>query len=240
MDRPLATGIQGAAHLVAFDDLAKQRFESLDLSSILMFVIDTAPASALPFLASQFNVLGWRGWNIATTESDKRELLKKAIELNRRKGTVWAIKEACKSVGFEDAEVIEGVGVDYDGTYNHDSSITYGSGANWFNFRVIIQIGSDVEINQSSNQNVRELILAYKNARSILTDISYRLIFSDQLTINDEFLDLDGDLIVDTIGPGITHNGIHSYNGDNLYDNRPDIIDLTIFKNNQIIENDTF
>jgi phage tail P2-like protein len=54
--------------------------------------------------------LGYKGWKLANTEDDKRSLIKKAIELHRYKGTVWAVKEAMKSIGFTDAVLIEHTG----------------------------------------------------------------------------------------------------------------------------------
>lgn len=239
MGRTLSTAISNVPHLAAFDDLAKHRLEGVDLSVLMMYIIDTAPESALVYLAEQFNVLGWKGWNLTQTESDRRDLIKRAIELNRYKGTVWAIKESCRSVGFDDASVIEGVGIDYDGTYVHDAAITY-AGGSWYNFRVIITTPDNVEINGSNHDLVRELILAYKNARSILIDISYQLVFSDGLGLTDEFLEFTDEGIVEAISTGIVYDGLPLYNSVYLHDKAIDDISLTIYQNGVIIEQDEF
>lgn len=176
----LASGIAHVPHLAAFDDMVKDRLEALDLSALLVYVVDTVPASALYYLASQFDVLGHKGWNLAQTDADRRTLIKKAIELHRYKGTIWAIKEAVRSVGFTDCQVIEHVGIDYNGLVNYDGSADY-SGGFWANFRVKIGLNNSVVVDESLVDLVRNLILEYKNVRSFLVDVSYTTALSDSI-----------------------------------------------------------
>ncbi len=181
----LATSIANVPHLAAFDDLAASRFDGLDLSVICVYVVDVAPEPALYYLAKQFNVLGWKGWNLATTVAEKRALIKKAVELKRFAGTPWAIAEAVKAVGFDGAQIIEGVGVNYDGSHVHDGTITYGAGANWANFRVIIDLPAEKAIDGPALEKIKRLIFEYKNARSYLVDISFQTLVSDRLESTD-------------------------------------------------------
>jgi phage tail P2-like protein len=239
MGNILATSISGIPHLAAFDELAKQQFEGIDLTKLMMYLVDTAPSEALIHLAEQFNVLGWKGWNISQSEEDRRALIKKAIELNRYKGTVWAIKEACRAVGFDDAEVREGVGINFDGSWNFDGNTMFSGGA-WYNFRVIINLPDGIEINATNHELVRQLVLTYKNARSILIDISYRIIFVDVIDLSDEFLEFTDEGIVDTIAEGFYFNGLHAFDGSQLFEKAADIINLTVWKNGVIIEQDEF
>lgn len=179
----IASGISHIPHLAAFDDMVKARFESLDLSPLLMYVVDTAPADALFYLASQFDVLGWKGWNLAASDADRRALIKRAIELHRYKGTIWAIKEAVRSVGFTDCKVIEHVGLDYNGAVTYDGSVNY-SGGHWANFRVKIGIGDDITIDVSLVELATRLVLEYKNARSVLVDLTFVTTFTDPISAN--------------------------------------------------------
>ena len=76
----------------AFDELFS-RFDSLDTDRLLVYLINNVDASALPLLAEQFHIMGNEGWLFATTESERRELIKNAIELHRYKGTKYALRK---------------------------------------------------------------------------------------------------------------------------------------------------
>lgn len=87
-----------------------ERLGQIDLTPLLVYRIDSVPASALYALAWQFGVLGSAGWGLADTDAKRRDLLRRAILLHHRKGTVWAIKAALAAVGYPDAEVDEAAG----------------------------------------------------------------------------------------------------------------------------------
>jgi len=106
----VASSIENIPHFVAFDLLAKQRFSTMELENLLVYIIDTVDSSAIPYLAEQFDVLGYNGFRLAKNEDEQREIIKRAIELKRYKGTVWAVKEALKSIGYPDAVLKESVG----------------------------------------------------------------------------------------------------------------------------------
>ena len=75
------------------------RVSHIDLSPVLVYLIDSVDASVLPYLAEQFNVLD-EGWQYAITDAEKRRLLHKAIELHRHKGTRWAVEQALDVLGL--------------------------------------------------------------------------------------------------------------------------------------------
>ncbi|MDI1471939.1 putative phage tail fiber protein [Thermodesulfovibrio sp. N1] len=81
----------------AFNELI-DRLGSIDLTPLLIYIIDHVDSSALPHLAWQFHI---EGWELAETDKEKRTLIKRAIELHRYKGTPWAVKEAIKACGYE-------------------------------------------------------------------------------------------------------------------------------------------
>jgi phage tail P2-like protein len=65
---------------------------------------DTCPAALLPWLAWAYSV---DEWDPAWTEANKRQAIKDAYNLNRRKGTVWAIKRQLVLLGYPDAVLDE-------------------------------------------------------------------------------------------------------------------------------------
>jgi phage tail P2-like protein len=75
-----------------------ERLGTLDLTPLLVYIIDHVDASALPHLAWQFHI---EGWELAQTEQEKRNLIKKAIELHRYKGTKWSVINALSAAGYD-------------------------------------------------------------------------------------------------------------------------------------------
>lgn len=96
---PVPEGIKDV-RFEAFAELVETRFSALDLTVLLVYIIDHVHASALPHLAWQFHIMGYEGWTLAETETQKRTLLKQALNLHRFKGTPWAIETALASVGL--------------------------------------------------------------------------------------------------------------------------------------------
>jgi len=67
-----------------------------DISKLLVYIIDSVDASALNWLAWQFHI---EGWELAQTEQEKRNLIRRAIQLHKFKGTLFGIKTACQLAG---------------------------------------------------------------------------------------------------------------------------------------------
>ena len=106
----------------AYLGMTRQTLGAIDLNALQVWDFDYVNASLLPHLAEELNVTGYRGWLLADTELQKRELLKVAIELHRYAGTPFAIEKALQSVGFTSATIIENpVSIfRYDGLFNYD------------------------------------------------------------------------------------------------------------------------
>lgn len=190
----LADSISNVPHLAAFDAVANSRMSALELENLLVYVIDTVPASALPYLANQFDIDGFSGYRLATTDEQKRAVIKQSIELKRYAGTVWAIKQAMLSVGYEDAVITEGID-----TGDPDTD--------WARFRIDSVLGDTVGIDGVSQSNLAKLIREYKPARSKLEGIGYSIaildllgdgltkdVLKDDLSMTYEAPDLDEDL----------------------------------------------
>lgn len=217
MGRPLSTAIRDAPHLMAFIDITQAALDAIDLSPLLMYVIDTTSSEALPYLAKQLDVLGYKGWALATNEQEQRELLKKAIELHRYKGTPWAIKEALKSVGFGGAEIIEGIStVSRTGIYKRNGSIRYNTQNlyDWALFSIVVDLGETKGVTADQTALALKLIDEYKNVRSKLVGINFKVTISETQTINDNALVYSRNLAGESETlTGLIRDGRGRYNG---------------------------
>ena len=96
-DRILQPSIQDRRGL-ALDTLI-ERISRLDLSALLVYAIDNVSASALPHLSDQFHVMGLEGWDLVSTDEERRSLIKTAIAYHRLKGTLAGIRWAGSRAG---------------------------------------------------------------------------------------------------------------------------------------------
>jgi len=166
----LASALSPVPHIAAFDLLAEERLGNVQLDKLLIYIIDTVDASALPWLAKQFDVLGFRGMRLATTEVQQREVIKTAIQLKRTSGTPWAVKNALRSIGYPDAVLVENAGTG-----------PYGAAE----FTIKLDVGEN-EISAAMIDDLISMINIYKGARNHLTALSYKVNFSDGVSLNDE------------------------------------------------------
>lgn len=131
-------------------NIAAERFAQLDLTALMVYLIDQVDASALPALAEQFHVQGLEGWLFTTDEREKRELIKQAIELHKYKGTIWAVRRVLEILSLP-------------GTISE--WFEYG-GRTYF-FKVDIAL-VDKGLDENLFNDLVELIHEYKNTRSKL------------------------------------------------------------------------
>lgn len=107
---PRPTGLlpDSLAHdsrLAAFDALLS-RIQQLDTAPTLVNLVDSVSSEALPALGEQFHVMGHEGWYLASTDEQRRTLIKRAIELHRYRGTRYALDEVLAIFGVT-AELAE-------------------------------------------------------------------------------------------------------------------------------------
>lgn len=226
MERVIPDSIADKPHVAALDRLAGERFEGLDLSVPLIYLINTVPASALPYLGEQFDVMGYKGWKYADTEQKKRDLIKKSIELHRFKGTPWSVKESLKVIGVLYSLIEEGVVLQYNNQVLYNSTETYG-GNNWARFRVLLPGNTFPIMTAALVLEMRELIMEYKNARSRLVDIA--AYYNEEDTINlSEALTLNIiENMMDTVGAP-SYDAQYSYNATINYAAYDDELDYQI------------
>jgi len=203
----LADSIAGVPHLAAFDAMVAARMNSIELEALLVYVIDSVSASALPVLARQFDVEGFVGYGVATNDAQRREIIKRAIELKRYMGTVYAIREAMRICGYTDAILNEGIDM--------------GNPAiDWARFSIDSQLGDTVGLDGVSQSNLAKLIREYKNVRSYLEGISYTIGIFD--TIDQLFDELNIIYESPPLSEDLGHkrfyyDGVYNYDGSQKY-----------------------
>jgi phage tail P2-like protein len=227
MNSVLATSV-AKDHIAVFEQIFAEQLANVDISTVLMNMIDTCPAQALPYLAVQFDVEGYKGMRWAITEQEQRNLIKKAIELHRYKGTPWAVAESLKVLGYNDVEINDHLEeYIYDGTYDYNGTIYYGS-PHWAMFRVIIFIADNFEWTADLYPDIVILVNEYKNTRSHLLDISAGLRISDKIITSDILAIPEIGYIVSDSFASLIYNGVGNYNGTYSYQNETDELTITI------------
>ena len=170
---------------LAFNELI-ERLGTLDITPVLIYMIDNVASSALPHLAEQFHVSSDEGWLLAGSESDRRTLIKRAIELHRHKGTPWAVKEVIRALGYLDVALQERLPVVvYDGQAAYSGSEDFGGGTQWALFDVLIDIGESKTLTQDNITRLVNAVNEWKNTRSHLRKISFSTSVTDIATVNE-------------------------------------------------------
>lgn len=182
--RLIPDSIKDASSL-AFNELV-ERLGTLDITPVLIYMIDNVASSALPHLAEQFHVSGDEGWLLAGTEADRRTLIKRAIELHRHKGTPWAVKEAIRALGYLDVALQERLPVVvYDGQAAYSGSEDFGGGTQWALFDVLIDIGESKTLTQDNITRLVNAVNEWKNTRSHLRKISFSTSVTDIAAVSE-------------------------------------------------------
>lgn len=188
MGKLLAPSISKAPHLAAFDSMSADRFQDINLSPMLVYMIDTVPAVALNDLLDQFDLMGYKGARFITTDQEKRDLIKKGIELKRYAGTAWSIKEALKLIGVTDVEFFN-VPYDfyYDGVFNYDGSQGYGQ-TSWATFIIKINAATFPTITSQILEDIIGLVNQYKpQTRKLLGVVGFGLLYNGVATYDGSY-----------------------------------------------------
>jgi len=163
-----------SSRLGAFDTIISGLFTDIDLSPIMVYLVDVCSEAALPWLAYQFDVEGFKGYDQCKTVDQKRELIKNAINIHRYSGTIYSIRLACESVGYTLLRVDENV------------PLTTGGSSVWCAFNVLLSPDDISNFDTDSMHTLRSLIENHKNARSILHEIAFEISTEDKIFTSDE------------------------------------------------------
>lgn len=146
------------------------RLDNIDLSVLMVFLVDIVDSSALPWLGEQFSLSG-DGWELAESDDVRRMLIKAAIELHRYKGTPWSIREVIRRFGFGEVDLIEGTGrLSYDGNRSYNGLFVHGDAAAWAVYRVILK----QPITNDQAAMLRQTLTAFAPARCHLASLEYQ------------------------------------------------------------------
>lgn len=156
MDNLLPAPLAGDPRAVALDALAA-RLNAVDLTPLLVYMVDLVDASVLPLLAEQFHVMGAEGWAYATDDASRRRLIKSAVELHRHKGTRWAVEQVFATLGLS-GEIREW--------------FEYGGDPGYF--RALVDVG-ERGVTAADYDGISELITAFKRASAHLEALSVRV-----------------------------------------------------------------
>lgn len=191
----------------------KDTLAEIDLTKLLVYMIDTVDASAIPALAEQFDVLGYKGMKLTTTEADQRELIKRAIELHRYKGTEWAIKQALLSIGFADVVLLKGP--DY---YDH-----------WAKFGIMIT-NEKVQLTDSSLNDIIQMVTEYKRAVCVLMEVRLTIQTTDVLYVDDVLAAVRNAIEADDklqLTQPLKYDGTGEYDGSYIHSGDTDVATVT-------------
>lgn len=146
------------------------RLDNIDLSVLMVFLVDIVDSSALPWLGEQFSLSG-DGWELAESDDVRRMLIKAAIELHRYKGTPWSIREVIRRFGFGEVDLIEGTGrLSYDDNRSYNGLFVHGDAAAWAVYRVILK----QPITNDQAAMLRQTLAAFAPARCHLASLEYQ------------------------------------------------------------------
>ena len=146
------------------------RLDNIDLSVLMVFLVDIVDSSALPWLGEQFSLSG-DGWELAQSDDVRRMLIKAAIELHRYKGTPWSIREVIRRFGFGEVDLIEGTGrLSYDGNRSYNGLFVHGDAAAWAVYRVILK----QPITNDQAAMLRQTLAAFAPACCHLASLEYQ------------------------------------------------------------------
>jgi Phage tail protein (Tail_P2_I) len=190
----------------AFDTLVAESYDALDLTRLLIYRIAEVNADALPHLGWQFHVTGIEGWDLASSEADRRALIARAIELHRYKGTPWAVKTALTTLGFGEPTLIEGIGpVRRDGEVRRNGAIPHAVQNRWAVFDVAFDLG-ERGLAAGDGQRMVALVQTWKNARSHLRRITFRLGVTDTVAPTDVLHTVGRSGLRDNAFAGLVHH----------------------------------
>lgn len=154
-ERLIPAGIRDE-NTIALNELI-DRLGTIDLTPLLVYIIDNVHSSALAHLVDQFNVMGIKGYSFAHTDQEKRNLLKTAIVNHKFKGTPSGVKNALQSLGF---------------VVNLQEWQDYGGRP--YHFKLKLTSGSQV-FSEDLGTKLNALVGEYKNVRSILENLELEL-----------------------------------------------------------------
>lgn len=135
--------------------------------------IEETAGKLLPYLAYQWAVGEAEGWSYAESDGAKRELLRRAVEIHRYRGTPHSIRLFFRTIGVGEVEILENIGLlKYNGKANYDGTYIHGGDgrSTWATYA--IKLYQPITIDQAVL--IRRILEKIAPKRSELTNLDYR------------------------------------------------------------------
>ena len=134
----LVPALRNDATMQAMESLIRRLLDQ-EVAAVVVMDVDNLPASAIQHMAEQLSILDEPAWELVETDSARRNLLKRAFELHRFKGTLYATRLVFSMLGLGDVQILEGRGGKIrDGTYIRNGYVVRGDASEqWAVYRVI-------------------------------------------------------------------------------------------------------
>lgn len=92
------------------------------------------------------HLLAWLAWGLGVDEWDngwsddtKRNIVKNAVAIQRKKGSVWSVRQAIADAGYGDSILFEGNSNNfYNNVFTHNGLKTYGDPTEWARYRFFL------------------------------------------------------------------------------------------------------
>ncbi len=207
-----------------FDDVINEYTEN-EIKTLMFMSIDVLDASVLDVLAQNWDIVVY---DISDTIEQKREIIKRGLELNRKTGTPYAIKEGIKLRGYK-ASIINDACTEpliYDGTGVFNGLYDFSGGISimyaWAFFGVLIDLETTSSLTTQEIKNIIRIIKKYKGVQDVFACLRSAYLFNDAYNraITDEIGSIDID--IKYIENGIIclrYDGATLYDGSESFDN---------------------
>lgn len=167
----LPPALAGDERFAMLLELLDDALGTLDLNSMLVYLVDLVKPALLPVLADQFSLLDEAAWLLAESEEARRNLIKNSAELHRFKGTPWAIREVIRLLGFGEVTIQEGLNNQIrNGAITRNGTHVHGDPSAWPLYRVFLQKA----ITNDQAALLRRLLLSVAPARCSLVALDYQ------------------------------------------------------------------
>lgn len=142
------------------------RLDALDKSKIMTTLVDLLGDDFVELLAEKWSVQGYDGLMLADSYTSKRELILSAVELHRRKGTVWSVREVLRKLGFGEVEIDEGL----KNTYPNSEISAIPPNERWAYYAVRL----NQPITNEQAVKIKKILRNFVPARCTLLLLAYR------------------------------------------------------------------
>lgn len=148
-------------------DLATGRISAVPVPIRELWNADTCPSDKLAWLAWAWGV---DEWSDSWPDESKRTTIRDALEVQKRKGSVWSIRRVMANAGYGQVEIVEGLYANlYNGVASYNGFITHGDPTQWATYRIVLER----PISNAQAAQVRRILETTAPARSKLIEFVF-------------------------------------------------------------------